>query len=71
MIKTWKQMDCSWKFYYDTAGYGSLKNKLADAKEICPYYKSRCFVQQLFNKYVEQKKQAHGTNIFVANGIKY
>ena len=56
--------------YYDPAGYGSMKNTLADAKEIDPSIKLDA-VKYFLNKYVEQKKQAHGTNSVVANGAKY
>ena len=58
------------KLYNDPAGYGSMKNTLADAKEIDPSIKLDD-VKDFLNKYVEQKKQAHGTNSFVANGAKY
>ena len=47
-----------------------MKNTLADATEIDPSIKLDD-VNDYLDKYVEQKKQAHGTNSCVANGAKY
>ena len=56
--------------YYDPLGYGPLNGTLADAKQSDPHIRLDD-VKQLFDESVEQKKQLHGTNIFVANGTKY
>ena len=44
--------------YYDPAGYGSLKNTSADAKQIDPSIEFKD-VKELFNEYIEQKKNMH------------
>ena len=46
------------------------KTLVADAKHIGPIIKLDD-VNEFFNKYVEQQKQAHGANSCVANGSKY
>ena len=58
------------KVYFDPSGYGSIRNTLSDAKQIDSTIKLDD-VTELFAQYVEQKKQLHGTNSFVANGAKY
>ena len=46
------------------------KNRLADPEEFDPTIKLDD-ANEFFNKYDEQKKQAHRASSFVAHGIKY
>ena len=56
--------------YNDLSGFGSLKQKLAWAKEFDPAIKLHS-VRQWMAENMKRKKQLPGQNSFVANGPYY